>query len=189
MFAQKRFLAAIVAAFAALLVLGGVAHATMPRATVELRSGADRVGERATVQRVAMRRHCRVEGGRRVCRTKRDSYPLTTRYGFATGGDPNIGPRPPVYRPGSLWTPTPTIYPRTTHFGFATGGHLRTFVHGAPPPPSARTGGGVTDTLRSVFPNSGIAPLRGPGSRSGSGPAGIGSGLSGGSHGGLGGGH
>lgn len=208
MFAQKGFLAAIVAAPAALLALGGVAHATMPGGTIELRSATDGIGERATVQRVAAHRNCRSEGGRRVCGSERGSYPLTTKFGFATGGDPNKGPSHPVYRPGSLWTPTPTLFPfttpgfatlpLTTPFGFATGDNLRTFLHpSAPPPSSSFTTGSVPlpATVREAFPNTlgghlrsiGVSPSMG-GSRSIGGSRSMGGGsLSGGSHGGGGG--
>ena len=184
MFAQKRFLTVMIAAPAALLAFGGVAHATMPRATFEPRPEADGVGERATVQRVAAHRNCRTEDGRRVCGSERGSYPLTTKFGFATGGDPNSAPRPPVYRPGSLWTPTPTQFPSTTRFGFATGGNPRTFLHPtAAPPSSSFTTGSVPlpATVREAFPNTLGGHLRSIG---GSRPMGSGGGLSGGSHGG-----
>ena len=190
MFAQKRFIAVMIAAPAALLAFGGVAHATMPRATFELRPGVDGFGERATVQRVAAHRNCRTEGGRRVCGSERGSYPLITKFGFATGGDPNSAPRPPVYRPGSLWTPTPT-FRGTTEFGFATGGNPRTFLHPSALPPSSgrfTTGSDVFGqgiNLRSVFPDTIGGHLRSiGGSRPISRPMGSGGGLSGGSHGG-----
>ena len=196
MIAQKRFLAAMVAAPAALLAFVGVAHATMPRATIELRPAADGIGERATVQRVAARRNCRSEGGRRVCGSEPGSYPLITKFGFATGGDPNKAPRPPVYHPGSLWTPTPTIFP-ATEFGFAAGGNLPIFLHPSAPPPSSRfTTGSVPlpATVREAFPDTFGAHLRDfapmGGSRSiGSSRSMGGGSLSGGSSGGLGGGH
>jgi hypothetical protein len=176
-----------IAAPAALLAFVGVAYATMPRATMELRPASDALGDRATVQRVAVHRNCRSEGGRRGCGTERGSYPLTTRFGFATGGNPNIAPRHPVYRPGSLWTPTPTIYPWTTRFGFATGGNPHTGLHPTPLLPSSGTTGsdvfGHGINLRSQFPDTIGGHLR---SLGGSRPMGSGGGLSGGSHGGSG---
>lgn len=186
MFAQRCFLAVTIAVPAALLAFVGVAYATMPRATMELRSASDGIGDRATVQRVAAHRNCRSGGGRRGCGTERGSYPLTTKFGFATGGNPNIGPRNPVYRPGSLWTPTPTIYPRTTEFGFGTGDTPRTFLHPSPLPPSSSftTGSSVFGhgiNLRSVFPDTIGGHLR---SLGGTRSLGSGGGLSGGSHGG-----
>lgn len=123
MFAQRHPLAATVATSAIILAFGAAAHATMPR--TEMRAAADGIGTRATVLHVAVHRNCRIEGGRRVCG---------------------------VYRPGSLWTPTPTESSRMTRFGFSTGGSANVFLHH-----SSTTGSGEAEqgtTLRSVFPNS-----------------------------------
>lgn len=123
MFAQRHSLAATVATSAIILAFGAAAHATMAR--TEMRVTTDGIWTRATVHHAATHRNCRIEGGRRVCG---------------------------VYRPGSLWTPTPTESSRMTRFGFSTGGSANVFLHH-----SSTTGSGEAEqgtTLRSVFPNS-----------------------------------